>query len=152
MVFFQPSEAFVDWLIWRARDAIIADVGCGDGQLLKALVRKGAKSYGIDPFWVHKDGFDPLLPVFPKMAQEVELLHTHPSLIVMARPDHSGWVRDVVEVAHVQSQILYITKPENVEREVDLPKKWLTRVRAPKCQEEEVWQVWHTPLRTRRKT
>jgi hypothetical protein len=67
-----------------------------------------------------------------------------PGLIIMARPDHGGWVEKVVRWAHRDSEILYITKPENID--VDLPGFKLKVVDAPECNCEQVFQVDRTKM------
>lgn len=140
MVFFEPSEAFVAWLAAHAAGRVVVDCGCGDGDLLRRLLARGVKAIGVDPWWALKDGFDPRLQVLPLPAQKAGFIHSHPAVLVVARPDHGGWVDELVDHAHPGSEILYVGKPCNV-REDLVDREVEEVVDAPPCLVERVYRV-----------
>ena len=109
MMFFEPTAEFIQWLVARANKRIIYDCGSGDGHLLRLLLAKHQRAMGIEPYWDMKDTYDPLLPVLPMRVQHVSALREYPGLIVIARPDHGGWVNELIDLAHRDSEILYIS-------------------------------------------
>ncbi len=120
MRFFEPSEEFLDWLASYAGDRIVYDVGCGEGHIVSALHQRKVKALGIEMIPFERK----LLPqlynkVLIAEAQHCELLRKHEGLVFFARPCHSGFVEETIKVLHPQSEILYISKPENLS--VDLP-------------------------------
>lgn len=140
MCFFKPTTLFADWLLDYARDRIVYDCGCGDGVLLSMLVARKCKAIGVEPFWAGRVTRSAInLPVMPVTVQRCRLLRTHRGLILIARPDHSGWCEWLCHHAHPDSEVLYIGKPENTD--VDLPDWGLDVVDAPECAEEVVYRV-----------
>lgn len=139
MVFFNATNLFVQWLKDRANGRMIFDCGSGDGDLLRKLINAKVKAVGIEPFWGDRTAFDPCLPVIPTTVQRCSLIRSTEALIVIARPDHSGWTYWVAHNAHPQSEILYIGKPENLEVDMD---GWTMEVMdSPSCEEELVYRV-----------
>jgi hypothetical protein len=139
MVFFEATAPFVRWLKKRAAGRIIFDCGSGDGDLLRKLLAVKAKAVGIEPFWADCPAFDPRLPVMPTTVQRCSLFHYTTALVVIARPDHSGWASWVFHNARPESEILYIGKPDNLETDTD---GWTTEVLdSPQCNEELVYRI-----------
>lgn len=139
-MFFDPSPSFCEWLKKYANRRFILDCGSGDGQLLRGLLAIKQPCLGIEPFWVGRSCYDPELPVIPTTVQRYRPLRTKNSyLIVMARPDHSGWTHWLLKHAHAKSEVLYIGKPDNLYLDVgDWPVAPLV---TPACAEEQVWRV-----------
>lgn len=144
MIFFEPTPQFVDWLVEYAAGRMIFDVGCGDGYLLRLLVGRGQKALGIEPFWYEKEGFDIKLPVMPMAVQSCSVIRRSPGLVIIARPDHGGWVEWVPHNAHPDSEVLYISKPSNAE--VDFGGYELVKLKAPRCPVEAVYRIDRTNM------
>lgn len=145
MIFFEPTPQFITWLVKHADKRVIYDCGSGEAHLLKLLIASRQRVIGIEPYWDIKEAYDPQLPVIPMCVQETSMLRKHTGLIVIARPDHSGWVEWIVENAHPESEILYISKPSNLE--VDLPNSKYLQLKCPVCPVENVYQVQRDPSR-----
>jgi hypothetical protein len=149
VIFFKPSNKFVAWLIGYAGDRIIYDCGCGDAHLLRLLLDGGAKAMGIELLWAAREGYDPMLPVLPLGVDRCSGIREHAALIIIARPDHGGWAAGIESFAHPDSEILYISKPENVQ--VDFPLHDLQLVKSPACPVEKVYRVTRKAKTVKRK-
>ncbi len=119
MIFFSPTPAMLKYIVQRAGKRPVFDIGSGEGHLLRLLIKHKCKALGIEPMWSVLDAFDPRLPVLPMEGQRATVLQPHAGLCIFARPCHSGFVEEVIKVIHPDSEILYISKPINVEE--DLP-------------------------------
>lgn len=131
-VFFKPSIGFCDWLTKYADGRMILDVGCGQGHLIDMLKRAGAKVMGLEP------QFDPMkhmaatlfrgrdwnpneiLPWTVKRAENFIQQSGDNLLLVFARPSHSGFVEEGLDVMVSGQEALYITVPENLDKYNDL--------------------------------
>lgn len=136
VVFFKPNTAFVKWLIEYAGDRIIIDAGCGEQfPLSKQLIENGAKKVvSIDPYldltsymnyrimnmnrfqWGSYHGL-------PSRIQDMSALFNNGHqdvLIVFARPCHGNFVYETIQMKGEGVEVLYITKPENIEKYDDI--------------------------------
>lgn len=129
-IFFKPDDDFIDWLIEYARERLILEVGSGSGHLLRLLQRKYKMLMGIEPY------FDLAIYTQTCVSRGIPLIHMYPreiensghlvsglgerAMIVLARPSHAGMVEATLEVAGPGQEVLYITKPENLELYNDL--------------------------------
>lgn len=147
MVFFKPSDEYIDWLVARAAGRLIFDLGSGDGHLTRLLVAKKQPTCGVEPYWYGRDTYDPRLPVIQKPVQICGLLSKFQALVVMARPDHGGWVDWVARYVHPESECLYITRTSNALTGVDLPYETLTELDTPYCTYERTYLVDRAKLR-----
>lgn len=139
MTFFEPSDAYIKWLGKYTNLRITIDCGSGDGDLVRKLLKEGVKALGIEPFWVSRACYNPMLPVLASTVQRCKTIKDKECLILIARPDHSGWVSWVAHNAHPKSEILYISKPSNCE--VDLEGWKLIQLETPPCNEEQTYRI-----------
>lgn len=130
--FFIPDYDMVNWLKEYAGDRVIIEVGSGTGYLLKYLKGLGAKVMGIEP------NYDLLLATkHPKydfeneitiLAKPVENCGTFlkdlgaKALIVIARPCHTDFVENTINLVNDDTEVLYITKPSVLKEYDDLGK------------------------------
>lgn len=135
-IFFKPNTQFVKWLIKYAGDRIIMDVGCGSTfQLTQQLYFNGAKKLvAIDPeidytqmqlFRIKKtnpeDSVHILQGTVEKWKDILNAKHQD-ILVICARPCHSDWVEEMLDLKNENVEVLYITLPENLELYDDLGK------------------------------
>lgn len=134
-VFFKPNTELVKWLIEYAGERIIIDAGSGEKFLLsQQLVKNGAKKLiAVDPnidysqymLWrqLNMSDLSVSFHVFPKEIQSLsELLNNkyQDILLVFARPCHSNWVEETLNLKSDRVEALYITLPENMNEYDDL--------------------------------
>jgi hypothetical protein len=120
---FEPYPQFCDWFADYAGERVTIEVGAGQCVFSKALVKRGVKLVAVEPRpneEVHRECVNFLLPM---PAQRVSLLREPDKLIVVARPDHSGWVSDLTYMIHPDSELIYIGLDKNLE--IDLPRSKL---------------------------
>lgn len=148
MVFFEPRDEFLVWLLTYAKDRVVFDVGCGTGVFLERMWQMGIKAIGVE-LYVHKiENVTTRMRVFPQDARECSALRTMPALVLFCRPSHDGWVHDTIPLLHPESEVLYISKPGN--EVMDVPYDVFTRelLDPPGCEEEYVWRVSPIELRS----
>ena len=134
-VFFKPNTQLVKWLIKYAGDRLIIDAGSGAKfYLSQQLIKNGAtKVVAIDT------EIDTNEYMKMRMLNEIDVnitfhvilgdmerwkdLYTSSNkdiLMIFARPCHSDWVENVLDIKSETVECLYITLPENLERYDDL--------------------------------
>ncbi len=108
LVFFEPTDEFIQFLKTFADGRPIIDVGAGCGLLAKRIHDEGMKVLAIDII----DRTEPVHPVHNLDATAM----TFPAgcLPVMARPCHSEWIEETVRNAmqHL-TQFIYVGLPRN---------------------------------------
>lgn len=120
--FFAPEDSFLRWIKTYAGNRLVVDVGCGNGVLVRRLKEVGVKVLGIDPLFEYsQENVDLVSCIMTMEAQNTSFVSSPklPSLFIFCRPCHSGFVEEVISLIPPGFEILYISKPENVE--VDLP-------------------------------
>lgn len=124
--FFEPDTKMIQWFRDYIGERVPIDVGCGEGDLLIELKKGGV-------------GIDPLSDVC--LDKRMELLMRHKihfleqriedsgsligglgnrAIMIFARPCHSDFVVKGINLAPNGMEVLYITKPENIEEYNDL--------------------------------
>lgn len=110
MQFFQPNKKFLDWVVKLAGPRPIIDCGCGEGQVTRALLERGANVLGIDILASGEDT-DVAVPCdattfqFPQRA-----------IVLFCRPCHSDWVERAIDRAKQRADvILYVGLDRNLE-------------------------------------
>lgn len=122
--FFQPDKKMLEWLREYIGSRLPIDVGCGDCELLIELGKKGV---GIDPLTTI-DRLEALMKHgIHLMPMQVELCETFlkglgngRAIMIIARPCHSPFVENAIDLAPKGMEILYITKPSNLTDYIDL--------------------------------
>ena len=125
--FFQPDQTLLEWIKDYANGRLIIDVGCGSGHISIALRKLGCKVVGFDPYITAEEMTD------AKLNHDVNLLpwqiEDHPNmfvgrgnnvLLLFARPCHSYFVANALDMKDEETEALYITIPENLTRYNDL--------------------------------
>lgn len=132
-LFFQPDDEMIQWLVNYANGRTIVDVGCGSGWLLKKLYDAGAKCIGIEPMWDiemiscwrennRKEGRDNIhvLPMSVQHCGSILNGLKDKALILFCRPCHSDFTEKGIELMNDESEALYITVHENLQKYDDL--------------------------------
>ena len=130
-LFFEPYPDMIKWLVKYANGRIIIDIGCGSGWLLKKLTEQGGKCIGIEPFWDIEDmqawnmsnlGGN-MIHVMPYRVEEQEKFIKAlgiKAMMLFARPCHSDFVENALNMRPKGMEALYITVPKNIELYQDL--------------------------------
>jgi hypothetical protein len=157
--FFQPDRDFIQWIKNYAGNRMIIDVGCGGGRLLQRLIDfAGAKAYGIDPFfdteslvyfnWDRMLANKNMIHVFKNRIEEMGSLFQGQGnnvLLLFARPCHSRFVETTIKMKDKETEVLYITIPDNLTRYNDLgkysKKKVLLQHEGRSVENEEVYSI-----------
>ena len=123
MIFFRPTEKFIQWLKSYADGRFVVDVGCGEGCLLHHMKKAGIPCIGVDPYPPIIPDFDrnfdtPVELITRQLGEESSLIQKDNALIVIARPCHSGFTEDVIARRNPKTELLYIGLPKNVKRDL----------------------------------
>lgn len=139
-VFFEPTAAWIDWMVKYANGRVIFDIGCGQGHVTMALRNFGGKAIGFDPNFEYM-GRSMCSAVIPKYFEDCNksVIHIPNAVAIFCRPCHSGFVEECIDLLHPEAKALYISKPENVE--IDFERYEVKELDAPSCPEEKTYEV-----------
>jgi SAM-dependent methyltransferase len=115
--FFQPTEAWYQWVVATFGDAHVVDAGCGLGFVVEALTARGVKCVGIDSDSVKLDWAYERVRAFPGLCADVighDLTTAQPVVILFLRPNRGTWVREAILAAHLEARCFYVSHPKNV--------------------------------------
>lgn len=121
MIFFNPTNEFVDKLAEIIGDRMVLEIGCGDGDLLKALLDRGVSALGIDPFVNTIDLDSEILSSILSfdIDQTIDLLHKWKGekeiVFLTARPCHSGFPQEYLSMFGDNHEMIYIGFAKNLE-------------------------------------
>lgn len=128
MRFFTPDKDLLESLVEYANGRIIIDIGCGTGELAIELKQLGAKVVCFEPhlFPEYRDRLrendimviETYAQRFPKFFSDMG----NKALMLFARPCHSNFVVECLDLKNKDTEALYITVPENLELYNDLGK------------------------------
>lgn len=136
VLFFRPDREFLQWIKEYAAGRIILDVGCGaSAQLLQSLFQIQQAGVGIEPFIEAKDMMElnrfriehgeSIINIFPKPVEEcgnfIKAMGSK-ALMIIARPCHSGFVENALDLRPEGMEALYITIPQNLTKYNDMGK------------------------------
>ena len=132
-IFFRPDKTFIEWIVEYANGRIIVDIGCGSCRVTEKLKDAGARIIGVDPFTSMsniaamnmkrlRQGQD-IINVLPMRIEECKDLIQNNSqeiLMLFARPCHSDFVENALDMKNSNTEALYITVPVNFDKYDDL--------------------------------
>lgn len=133
-VFFRPDIEFCTWLEDYANGRMVVDVGCGQGHLLNMLKRHtDLRVMGIEPNYDYVEaitlaraighsipGPNDILGYTIQEAKAITQGLGGKALFVYARPCHTGFVEDGLDLLVAGQEALYITVPQNLKLFNDL--------------------------------
>jgi len=121
MIFFNPTDEFVDKLAEVIGDRMVIEIGSGNGDLLKALLDRGISAIGIDPF-ADTTSLGPeirssILPF--DLDQTMGLVDQWKGkkeiVFLTARPCHSGFPQEYLSMFGNRHEMIYIGYTKNLE-------------------------------------
>lgn len=118
--FFKPTEAFLEWLVGFVGDQFVIEVGAGMCEFTREMHKLGIKAMAIEPRpsdKVLKECSNFLFPT--SVIRAVRILGEAKSIVIAARPDHSGWFQKLPGLIHPKSTLLYIGLESNLH--IDIP-------------------------------
>lgn len=120
MRFFKPNHNFWSWIMTFSTRRIV-DVGCGDGDLVREMMKAGLRPVGIDPRYII---FDMEIPkdlfslIVPLAADSVPEMYQEDNVILCCRPCHNGFPADVVAMKAPTADFFYIGFEKNLDVDV----------------------------------
>lgn len=157
-IFFRPDKTFINWLVEYAAGRVIVEIGCGTADVLTQLADAGGKVFGIEPYWSMEDNAamnfarleagKNIINISPTYVKDNERLLKEmgsKALMLICRPCHNGFVEDAIDLKHPDTEVLYITVPENWDKYDDLGKykddAVLVKHKGWSADDEKVWSV-----------
>jgi len=116
---FEPTDAFLDWFVDHVAGRFTIEVGAGQCKFSKALIHRGVKVMAVEPRptpEVSKECSNFLLPL---QVSRAHLVRSPGIVVVVARPDHSGWFSELVHMVSPESELIYIGLEKNFD--LDIP-------------------------------
>lgn len=108
LLFFEPTESFVQYCFDSIPSRKVVDVGAGRGFLSATLAKNGFQVLAIDLFLRH----DMIWPVHVFDATVLE--YPASTVPIIARPCHSDWVDQVVDKAlQTVDKVIYVGLEHN---------------------------------------
>ena len=109
LIFFEPTEAFIEFLTRTSPCRQIVDVGAGTGFLSATLSNRGFKCLAIDI--IERDE-----PFYPVHMLDATVMQFPPACVpIMARPCHNEWVVETIRNALTTCGLfLYVGLEHNV--------------------------------------
>ena len=115
---FHPEVHFMDWLVTYVSGRFVIEVGAGMCDFTKTMHRFAIKAMAIEPRATDEVRMECASFLMPKCVQRAGILKDTPALVVVARPDHSGWFGELPDLLHADSELLYIGLPRNFDRDL----------------------------------
>lgn len=118
VTFFEPTEDFLVWLAEYVGDQFVIEVGAGECHFTQAMHRHKIKAMAIEarPSDETRLRCYNFLWSFP--VQESGKILGEKSIVIAARPDHSGWFRQLPGLIHPESQLIYIGLQRNLSTDI----------------------------------
>jgi hypothetical protein len=117
---FYPRAGFCNRLVDHINGRITIEVGAGQCKFAKMLASRGVKILAVEPRATNEVRKECMNFLLPRTAENVPLLKQSGLVVLVARPDHSGWLRDIFPLIHKESEFIYIGLEENLH--LDIPR------------------------------
>ena len=121
---FEPTDDFLGWFADHVAERFTIEVGAGQCKFSKALIQLGAKVLAVEPRPAPEvlkecSNFLLSLPI-----ERVRIVRNPGIVVVVARPDHSGWFSDLADMVSPESELIYIGLEKNFD--LDIPEHFRT--------------------------
>ena len=121
---FEPLDSFLVWFVDHLDGRFTIEIGAGQCEFSKALVQLGVKVMAVEPrpnLEVLKECSSFLVPV---SVDRVPFVQNPGIVVVVARPDHSGWFSELADMISPESELIYIGLEKNFD--LDIPEHFRT--------------------------
>lgn len=123
---FYATPLFLKFWKGYVKKRFVFEVGAGCCDFAKEMHKKRIKCLAIEPRANDEVLLECSSFLLPKTIYDASMLKTTAGVVVAARPDHSGWIHDVPDFIHPDSEFVYIGLEKNFE--IDLLDEWKTEV------------------------
>jgi hypothetical protein len=141
VTFFRPTEEFLVWLAEYVGKQFVIEVGAGQCEFTQAMHRHQIKAMAIEARPSDETRRRCSNFLWVNLVQDSETVLKVKSIVIAARPDHSGWFQLLPEFIHPESELIYIGLERNLD--TDIPQGWvLERLYNDAGEEgEHMWRV-----------
>ena len=116
---FEPHDSFLDFFVGYVDGRVTIEVGAGQCEFSKALYQRGVKVLAVEPRPSPEVARDCSNFLLPMQVGKVAVVRDPGIVVVVARPDHSGWFAELAEMVSPESELIYIGLRENFD--LDIP-------------------------------
>lgn len=114
IVFFNPTEECLDWMVKYINKRSVIDCGSGVGRLSSKLMKRHISVVPVDLFL--KD----CLEAYPIQINAVDFPYPEFSLVVIARPCRGNWIHQVIrKVLESNGEVLYVGLQKHHEEDLE---------------------------------
>lgn len=110
---FEPTPEFMTWWAKYVGAQVVFEVGAGMCDFTKLMRDEGLKALAIEPRANDTVRYQCMGRLLPLPISRAKCLGETPAIVVVARPDHGGWVGTIPDYIHEDSEFIYIGLPEN---------------------------------------
>jgi hypothetical protein len=115
---FEPNSDFLDWFVGYVGGRLTIEVGAGQCEFSKALIRLGVKVMAVEPRPSPEVSKECATFLLPLSVARVDAVRNPGIVVVVARPDHSGWAYDLADMVSPESELIYIGLEENFDLDI----------------------------------
>lgn len=116
---FRATPEFLQWWKDYVGDKPVFEVGAGCCDFTIQMHHLGIRAAAIEPRANDEVRDRCANFLFPADVYDAQVILQVPSIVVAARPDHSGWVGDVPDLIHKDSKFIYIGLEKNIQIDLD---------------------------------
>ncbi len=121
---FEPNDAFLDWFAGHVGGRFTIEVGAGQCEFSKALNQLGVKVLAVEPRPSLEVAKECVTFLVPMQVSRIALVQNPGIVVVVARPDHSGWFAELACMVSFESELIYIGLEKNFD--LDIPEHFRT--------------------------
>ena len=117
--FFEPTPEFLTWFTNYANRPFVIECGAGQCEFAKKLISNGIRLLAVEPYPSDELARECYNFLYPTTIHECGIIKSTPALVFAARPNHSGWFQDLIDMVHPDSELLYIGLEKNLVIDVE---------------------------------
>ena len=121
---FEHTRHFLYWFRGHVAGRFTIEVGAGQCEFSKALIQLGVKVMAVEPRPAPEVSAECFSFLLPLPVERVRIVRNPGIVVVVARPDHSGWFSDLADMVSPESELIYIGLEKNLD--LDIPEHFRT--------------------------
>ncbi len=119
VVHFRPKPVFLKWLGNYIGERFTVECGAGQCKFTEAMHGVGIKALAIEPRPAPGVAARCHNFLFPMTVQRSASFIKDAEVVIVARPDHSGWFADLCNLVPDRAELIYIGLEKNLD--IDIP-------------------------------
>jgi hypothetical protein len=121
---FECTRDFLYWFRGHVNGRFTIEVGAGQCEFSKALYQRGVKVMAVEPRPSPEVAIECSNFLLPMQVSRADIVRNSGIVVVVARPDHSGWFAELADMVSPESELIYIGLEKNLD--LDIPEHFRT--------------------------